>query len=395
MERRLFRLCILLFFIPKLLDTYFLMPFPGSMDQETMTFSFYLNKIADPLLYISGIFLLWGIARIMFKGSLIKKAGAFVLLVLCLVFGYYTLIEFRAEKMFREPASVVFKKASREDYAGHAFVIGVLHNGEAKAYPLRYLAYHHKIEDSIGGQPALVTYCSMCRSARVFKPEVEHSPVHFRLVGARHYNAVIEDSKTGTWWYQATGEAAAGPLKGQLLDEIPFEQTTWKAWYEKHPETLLLQPDPGAISKYREWFEGFDDMRSPPVSPEQTKTWVLGIKIHDLPKAYFFPDLLREKLIEDKTGPTPLLITIENDSLTTHVWFRSVNNHVTHFVMDSAWNGMRDTGTGSFWNMQGLCTEGVHKGARLFALQHYQEYLRSWKRFHPNSTYWKAEDAAP
>jgi hypothetical protein len=217
---------------------------------------------------------------------------------------------------------------------------------------------------------------------------VEGEKVTFRLVGARHYNAVMEDSKTGTWWYQATGEGAAGKLKGKKLEEFQCEQTTWKSWFRKHPNTLLLQPDPGSTGKYSEWFETFDRMRSPSDS-SSNKIWVVGVTLQNQAAAYQFPSLVRQKTVNDKIGSTPLLITIENDSLSTHVWKRTVGNQVLEFTMDSSWTVLNDNLTSSTWNQDGLCIEGVFSGKQLEAVQHYNEYLRSWQQFRPGTTVWK------
>jgi len=37
-------------------------------------------------------------------------------------------------------------------------VLSVELNGDAAAYPIRQIAYHHVVQDTIGGIPALVTY---------------------------------------------------------------------------------------------------------------------------------------------------------------------------------------------------------------------------------------------
>lgn len=37
-------------------------------------------------------------------------------------------------------------------------VIGVVIGGEARAYPVRYLAYHHMLNDQLGGRPILPNY---------------------------------------------------------------------------------------------------------------------------------------------------------------------------------------------------------------------------------------------
>ena len=43
-------------------------------------------------------------------------------------------------------------KGSEEDF------LRVVRNGDAVAFPVRQLAYHHLVEDSVGGVPIVATY---------------------------------------------------------------------------------------------------------------------------------------------------------------------------------------------------------------------------------------------
>jgi hypothetical protein len=109
-------------------------------------------------------------------------------------------------------------------------VIGVVSNNEAKAYPIQIIGYHHQVRDTIGNTPIMVTYCTVCRTGRVFSPVVNGKPETFRLVGMDHFNAMFEDATTESWWQQATGVAVTGKLKGKALQEIPSTQSTLESW---------------------------------------------------------------------------------------------------------------------------------------------------------------------
>ena len=85
-----------------------------------------------------------------------------------------------------------------------------------------FIGYHHQVRDRVGGTDVLVTYCTVCRSGRVFSPLVDGTLERFRLVGMDRFNAMFEDESTGSWWRQATGAAVAGPRKGIQLVVIPF-----------------------------------------------------------------------------------------------------------------------------------------------------------------------------
>ena len=39
-----------------------------------------------------------------------------------------------------------------------SYVLGIANNGEARAYPLDMMWYHHIANDTVGGEPWLVTY---------------------------------------------------------------------------------------------------------------------------------------------------------------------------------------------------------------------------------------------
>ena len=68
-------------------------------------------------------------------------------------------------------------------------------------------------------------------------PFVNGKKESFRLVGMDHFNAMFEDKTTKSWWYQATGEAIAGPLKNKTLTEIPSQQMTLSAWLRQYPNS--------------------------------------------------------------------------------------------------------------------------------------------------------------
>src|SRR5262249_16838882 len=127
---------------------------------------------------------------------------------------------------------------------------GVVKNGEAKAWPIRYILYHHQVQDTLDGEPILVTYCNVCRTGRVFEPFIDGRHETFRLVGMDSFNAMLEDTRTGSWWRQATGVAVTGPLKGTRLNEITSSQLTLRQFFALHPNAVVMQPDPAFTASY-------------------------------------------------------------------------------------------------------------------------------------------------
>jgi hypothetical protein len=63
------------------------------------------------------------------------------------------------EWMFQPHASIAFSPASQTTFVGDTdMVLAVKNNGEAVAYPVRLMAYHHLVQDVVGGTPIVATY---------------------------------------------------------------------------------------------------------------------------------------------------------------------------------------------------------------------------------------------
>jgi hypothetical protein len=45
-----------------------------------------------------------------------------------------------------------------DEVAADDLVLGVASGGEARAYPVRALAYHHVVNDVVAGEPIVATY---------------------------------------------------------------------------------------------------------------------------------------------------------------------------------------------------------------------------------------------
>jgi hypothetical protein len=385
---------IVLLILPGLLHAYLLMPFPGSQDINAIAVCYYLEKIVLPLRILGAVLIVAYLFIYLSKDSRRGKIIKVAVIIICLGSFYFTDYMFKAEVMFKETQKARFANGLTNKVPQSYLVIGVVSNGVAKAYPIIYLGYHHKVQDSLAGKPVLVTYCTMCRTGRVYDPVIKGIQQTFRLVGARHYNAIIEDVSTRTWWYQATGVAAVGPMKGAHLEELPYEQMTLGAWLAKYPASLIMQPDGGYLDDYID-LKDYDHKQA--VDKDSTlknkdslvrKSWMVGIIANGKPKAYDWRQLVKKQVLNDNLNGTPLVIAVEEDQQSFHTWSSIVDGKQLHFLMDKE-NCLADQETSSIWDWTGTCISGPHKGKQLATIQSYQEYWRSWKQFHPATDLWK------
>jgi len=330
------------------------------------------------------------------KGKVWQKI---ILALAVLIYGFiFYMFNFRflADKIFRQPKQILFEAAVTDTTNRDKLVIGIASTTEAKAYPVEIIGYHHQVQDSLWQQPIIVTYCTVCRTGRVFSSLVGPLHEHFRLVGMDHFNAMFEDSTTGSWWQQATGTAIAGKLKGAQLAEIASTQMRLGDWLALYPNSKILQPDSNFKKHYAD-LKGFDEgtikgsLEHRDSSSWQSKSWIVGISIRSKSRAYDWNDLLKEKMIADTLDNTPLLITAEPNGKTFYVLNRTFNGQVIQFVPGSANGLMEDTQTHSSWKLNGICIDGPLKGGQLLHPQASQEFWHSWKNFHPNTTTYKKQ----
>ncbi|WP_026260231.1 DUF3179 domain-containing (seleno)protein [Segetibacter koreensis] len=388
MQRLLLIIGFLLLFTVEILRVYFIMPFPGSQQTNTISFAYWLSGNIVWLRILAFLLILFPVINIFKNG---KKQARIILpsaLLLYAIVFFFINFQAEADKMFYQPHQLVFAQPGTNKIKGDKLVIGVAINGEAKAYPIQFIGYHHQVRDSVGHTPVIVTYCTVCRTGRAFSPEVRGKVETFRLVGMDHFNAMFEDATTKSWWQQATGVAVAGPLRGTALQEIPSRQSTLAAWLQQYPNSFIMQPDTLFADEYKDMANydkgnGKSSLTKRDSLSWRSKSWVVGVKYNGESKAFDWNELVKSRIIQDSLRNIPVLLTLESDTATFHVFDRRVKGKVLSFTKYN--DEQIIDNTQSIWNMAGDCTNGILKGEKLQSLQAYQEFWHSWQTFHPET----------
>lgn len=370
-----FYLGVGLLVIFEIANVYLIMPMPFSQRMESIDIAYALYSWRWPIRALAAALIVAGVARRAEWGWQKWLAGLCLLAAAVAVYAANFLLA--ADAMFFVPTTVTMVSAAESVVAPDALVVGVSMNGEGRAYPVQFIGYHHQVRDSIGGRPILVTFCTVCRTGRVFDPVVDGKLETFRLVGMDHFNAMFEDATTGSWWRQATGEAIAGPRRGTALRDIHSEQVTLAQWLTLHPDSLVMQPDPSFRDQYPksldyETGKSRAALTGTDAASWGDKSWVVGITVNGKERAYDWNRLRRERVINDDLGGQPLVLVLAEDDASFFAYQRP--SGVLRFAL---------SGNRLVAGEQSYDLAGHGDTSSLTPVFASQEFWHSWRTFHP------------
>jgi len=358
-------------------NVYFIMPMPGSQQMNSIDLAYFLHKWRWLFRGLFGLMIIVGLFRSQWK----RKWLLFFPIAIVAAVIYMANFVMAADHMFYQPKKVLMVSGPENKVDSNRLVIGVTNNGEAKAYPIQFLGYHHQVQDTVGGKPMIITYCTVCRTGRVYEPVVNGKLEKFRLVGMDHFNAMFEDVTTKSWWRQVSGEAITGKLKGQQLPEVFSTQTSLGDWMQLNPNSLIMQPDPAFIKSYdstmkfesgasRSKLTGTDSLSW------KDKSWVIGVKAGKERKAYDWNQLKKEKIIQDKIAATAVLIVLSKNEKSFFAFERPADSSVFSL------NGDTLLFANHKYRIDG---KGIDTIFSLKPLPATQEFWHSWRTFNPGT----------
>lgn len=304
-----------------------------------------------------------------------------------------------------------FEKISSAKLHAEEPVLVFSHKGETKAYPLQILLWHEIVNDIVGGEPVVITYCPLCNSALVFDRVVEGKTLDFGTTGKlRNSDLVMWDRQSESWWQQITGEGIVGHYSGKSLRFLPSFIVSFSTFSKNFPEAKILSRDTGKTRNYGfNPYQGYDNpgirqpfmMRNPASDRLPAMERVVGVMRGEKTKAYAFSSLKKQPVINDKLGGTPLVVVFVPDTLSildnakianstpsgSAVAFHAVLGEKT-LTFSTHPKGMKDKETKSLWTTAGEAISGPLKGSRLKPLIHANHFAFAWLAFYPKTEIW-------
>jgi len=204
----------------------------------------------------------------------------------------------------------------------------------------------------------------------VHRREVGGKEVVFGNQGALWGNAMTWwDHDTGSIWSQPLGEAIMGSRKGETLELLPSTLTTWGAWRDAHPDTLVMNSP--------NWRAG--------VALDDT---VIVVQFGSDAAAYPVVDLRRAGVANDNVGGLDIAVVIDPADPNRWAVFSRVLDDRT-VLLEIRDGRLVDIETGTVWDpVRGIGLEGPLQGEVLGLLPGVPAFEKDVDTFWPNARRW-------
>jgi hypothetical protein len=178
------------------------------------------------------------------------------------------------------------------------------------------------------------------------------------------------DHKTESIWSQVWGRAIDGPLKGTELELLPSQLVPWETWRVEHPNTLALDPGEWRLGRQRS-FDGY----------------IIGVPLGESAMVFPYHLAAAAGIINDAVGPYPVVVHVEPETKSVHVYLRQKDGQTLTFVQEGG--TVQDRETGSTWEMStGLAVGGALEGRALRSVPYIPAYRSAWQDFYPQSLWY-------
>lgn len=297
------------------------------------------------------------------------------------------------------------------DYlSNNDLVFGVVINGEARAYPHNIGWWHEIVNDEVGGHPVSITFCPLTGTGLVFDGVKPGGGRRELGVSGLLYNTnlVMFDRDNESLFPQIYAAGINGLDKGEALSLLPVVETTWRAWKQLYPQTLVLANGTYNQSRYEQY--PYSDYRTndsyflftirPSLSANENnyslqfpaKDRVLGLRIGAQARAYAFENMGNQSVINDVLGEHEVLVVYDSQNRMTIPYSRRVDDQVLSFDIVHGGSfpfSLRDFETETLWDIKGHAIEGELAGQQLTQLPAHNSMWFAWVTFWPNTDIWQ------
>lgn len=269
-------------------------------------------------------------------------------------------------------------------------VYGIADGEKAQAYPEKILSWHLIINGTIGLKSFTIIDCPYSQTVNAYETEHESKVLTFGFSGLVYQNSfVMYDHQKGNLWNAATGQALTGKpgVSGETLAPLNVTKMTWKAWKNRHPETLVLDINTGYSKDYEKkspFFEREETLETGS-SPEENNAenpLIYGVYLNGKAKAYPIKELKEKGIVNDELGGVNfVLLYTGGDADAVYAFLRDarVFAHIGGF-------DLKDQNE-NFWEIQESELKETNSGKILKRIPIQPALLTAWLAWFPDSEF--------
>jgi len=286
----------------------------------------------------------------------------------------------------------VYVNAAEAQIRDEAWVLGVIIDGQARAYSLELLNSHAVVNDSIADTDFAAVWSPIANAAVVYDRNYGGDTLSFEASGGlMNASLVLQDKETDTYWSIMSGRAEAGPLEGTALTELPVgEKMSWAEWHAKHPDTLVLSTtqqtsdgteatiqDPGSDT-YGAYFAGDEGYNGVEATDSRlaTKAQIHAFLHEGTPYAIELRRTIGGRTFELSDGSVVFIFREASDEM-----FRSSAAFISEAGFEQRGGMWFEIGTGAEFN-------GINRnfgGAAVERLNGFDTFWYTWSLTHTNT----------
>ncbi|MEM9213356.1 MAG: DUF3179 domain-containing protein [Cyanobacteria bacterium P01_F01_bin.150] len=140
-----------------------------------------------------------------------------------------------------------FDTAQTTPFKADDLVIGVVIDGDARAYPFNIMNWHEMVNDTVGGQNVAISYCPLCDTIVAF----DLGETTFGVSGKLYQSClVMYDRADDTLYSQPWNMGIMGSNVNNFLDRVPTVKTTLGEWLRQYPDSKILSTRTGHSRDY-------------------------------------------------------------------------------------------------------------------------------------------------
>ncbi len=269
-------------------------------------------------------------------------------------------------------------------------VIGIVHNGVAKAYAHRILDWHEIVNDQIADRYLALTYCPLTGTAIAWNRKLDSGVTTFGVSGKLYNtNLIPYDRETDSYWSQLRLDCVNGELISTKIETFPVIETTWNTWKNMYPNSSIMTLETGFNRNYSNYPYG--DYRTNhsnfnfPVNNEDNrlpaKDRVLALLSETQNKVYPIDEFNTGRVVTDDFDNGEILVLGSNTRNFLTAYHNDGLENVSY--LSGSDEIVAEDSNGNKISISGEVVEGPMAGKQLIAVESILGYYFALAAFYP------------